>query len=172
MESKQPLVSIALVNYQNAPYLGENIEGILAQTYPNIEVIIADDGSTDGSLEIIEQYALKYDRINVFSAVVNRGIPKTSIWLLVIVKANTCVSLQGTMLCIPKKSKNRWPIWKITWILICVFTMWMFMMMIQEPFNFNGWLSMSPQGFHPTHFSGPTGFFGKITGKHHPAPGL
>src|SRR5260221_14567467 len=74
MESKQPLVSIALVNYQNAPYLGENIEGILAQTYPNIEVIIADDGSTDGTLEIIAQYALKYDRINVFSAVVNRGI--------------------------------------------------------------------------------------------------
>jgi glycosyltransferase involved in cell wall biosynthesis len=74
MGSKQPLVSIALVTYQNAPYLVESIEGILAQTYSNIEIIITDDGSTDGSIEIIESYARKFDRIKVFSSPVNRGI--------------------------------------------------------------------------------------------------
>ena len=74
MESKQPLVSIALIAYQNAPFLVESIEGILAQTYPNIEVIISDDGSTDGSGEIIEKYTAMYTQIRYLSSTVNRGV--------------------------------------------------------------------------------------------------
>jgi glycosyltransferase involved in cell wall biosynthesis len=74
MESKQPLVSITLITYQNAPYLVESIEGILSQTYSNLEIIIADDGSKDGSMEIIERYALKDNRIIVLNAKVNRGV--------------------------------------------------------------------------------------------------
>jgi glycosyltransferase involved in cell wall biosynthesis len=74
MESNQPLVSVALITYQNAPYLKESIESILAQTYPHIEVIISDDGSTDGSKKIISEYAERSDRIKVLSAPLNRGI--------------------------------------------------------------------------------------------------
>jgi glycosyltransferase involved in cell wall biosynthesis len=74
MRSSQPLVSIALITYQNASYLEESIESILAQTYPNIEIIIADDGSTDGSMKIIEGYAERFNRIKILSAPVNRGI--------------------------------------------------------------------------------------------------
>ena len=74
MDSKKPLVSIAVVTYQNAPYLSESIEGILAQTYPNIEVVISDDGSTDDSIDIINKYASENSHIKVFKAAANRGI--------------------------------------------------------------------------------------------------
>jgi glycosyltransferase involved in cell wall biosynthesis len=74
MSSEQPLVSIALITYQNGPFLAESIESILGQTYPNIEVIIADDGSTDGSMELISKYAANHGRIKVLSALTNRGI--------------------------------------------------------------------------------------------------
>jgi glycosyltransferase involved in cell wall biosynthesis len=52
----QPLVSILINNYNYAQYLAAAIDSALAQTYAPIEVIVVDDGSTDGSRGIIENY--------------------------------------------------------------------------------------------------------------------
>jgi glycosyltransferase involved in cell wall biosynthesis len=56
----QPLVSILINNYNYAPYLKSAIDSSLNQTYPNTEILVTDDGSTDGSQEIIRGYG---DRI-------------------------------------------------------------------------------------------------------------
>ncbi|HVF47851.1 MAG TPA: glycosyltransferase [Pyrinomonadaceae bacterium] len=53
-------VSVIIPNYNYAHYLREAIEGVLNQTYPDIEIIVVDDGSTDGSSEILKSYG---DRI-------------------------------------------------------------------------------------------------------------
>lgn len=50
------LVSILINNYNYHRFLAEAIDSALAQTYDNFEVIVVDDGSTDGSREIIKQY--------------------------------------------------------------------------------------------------------------------
>jgi glycosyltransferase involved in cell wall biosynthesis len=52
----RPLVSIVIDNYNYARFLPEAIESALAQTYPDTEVIVVDDGSTDDSREIIASY--------------------------------------------------------------------------------------------------------------------
>lgn len=49
-------VSVIIPNYNHAQYLPERIESVFGQTYPNYEVIILDDCSTDNSREVIEQY--------------------------------------------------------------------------------------------------------------------
>ena len=49
-------VSIIINNFNYGQYLGSCIESALAQTYQNIEVIVADDGSTDHSQAIIESF--------------------------------------------------------------------------------------------------------------------
>ena len=56
-----PVVSVIMATYNHAKYLRRSIGSVLAQTYPNWELIIWDDGSTDNTREIIESY--KDDRI-------------------------------------------------------------------------------------------------------------
>src|SRR5205085_10493128 len=54
-----PLVSVAVVTYNQKDLLKECLESILAQDYSNFEVVVADDGSTDGSQEMARSYAEK-----------------------------------------------------------------------------------------------------------------
>jgi glycosyltransferase involved in cell wall biosynthesis len=53
----QPLVSVLLPVYNGGAYLAEAIESILSQTYLNLELIVINDGSTDGSAETIKKFA-------------------------------------------------------------------------------------------------------------------
>lgn len=52
----QPKVSILIPCYNAEQWVGQTIESALAQTYPKTEVIVVDDGSTDGSLDIIQTF--------------------------------------------------------------------------------------------------------------------
>lgn len=56
---KLPLVSIIINNYNYSCFLREAIGSALSQTYPHVEVVVVDDGSTDGSQEVITSYGNK-----------------------------------------------------------------------------------------------------------------
>ena len=56
-------VSVIVPIYNVKKYINRGIENLLAQTYENFEIILVDDGSTDGSLEICTEWASKDDRI-------------------------------------------------------------------------------------------------------------
>jgi len=76
----QPKVSVTVPSYNHARFLPATIESLLAQTYQNLEIIIVDDGSTDDSLQIAEQYAARHpDLIQVVThpGHNNRGISAT-----------------------------------------------------------------------------------------------
>ena len=65
MEMRMKKVQILMSTYNGQTYLKKQIESILAQTYPNIELIIRDDGSKDRTVEILKEYEQRYENINV-----------------------------------------------------------------------------------------------------------
>lgn len=56
-ECKLPLVTIMIPTYNQEAYIAEAIESALAQDYPNLEVIVSDDGSSDNTGEICKSYS-------------------------------------------------------------------------------------------------------------------
>ena len=61
-----PLISVIVPVYQVKDYLDECIQSLSRQTWRNMEVLLVDDGSTDGSSAICDRYAGKDSRFRVF----------------------------------------------------------------------------------------------------------
>src|ERR1700748_3370934 len=64
MQITRPLVSIIIPVYNAQKYLAETINSALAQTWPNKEIIIVDDGSTDNSFQIAKNF--ENDKVRVY----------------------------------------------------------------------------------------------------------
>jgi len=76
--SDKPTVSVVIPAYNAERYIGETLQSVLAQTYRDFEVVVVDDGSTDGTREIVRRYG---ERVRLIeqpnsgpSAARNRGI--------------------------------------------------------------------------------------------------
>ena len=77
INTKLPLVSVAIITYNQKSFLEECIESVLTQDYANLEIVVADDGSTDGTNEMLLQYQVKYpDKFIIKLAEQNQGITK------------------------------------------------------------------------------------------------
>ena len=60
------LISVVMPCYNAAPYVEEAIASVLGQSYPHVELVVVDDGSTDGSTEILQRLAAEHpERINL-----------------------------------------------------------------------------------------------------------
>lgn len=74
-----PLVSIAIITFNQKEFLIECVESILSQDYPNLEIVIADDCSTDGTQEAMHDYAARHPgKFTLVFAPANQGITANS----------------------------------------------------------------------------------------------
>jgi glycosyltransferase involved in cell wall biosynthesis len=72
----EPLISIALCTYNGERFLRDQINSVLNQTYSNLEIIIIDDKSTDGTMEILRSFEREFKKIKVHQNEANIGYGK------------------------------------------------------------------------------------------------
>lgn len=68
------MITVAITVYNRAKYITECLESVMNQTYSDMEILCVDDVSTDGSYEILQQYAAKDSRIRLFRNEKNSGV--------------------------------------------------------------------------------------------------
>lgn len=67
MEHNNPLISVIVPVYNVEKYVGRCLASIINQSYTNLEIIVVNDGSTDNSLSICEEFAAQDSRINLIT---------------------------------------------------------------------------------------------------------
>ena len=76
-QTKKPLVSVVIPNYNGEKFVEQTIQSALRQTYDNVELILVDDKSTDGSLAILRNWREKDKRIRLIEKQTNTGVALT-----------------------------------------------------------------------------------------------
>lgn len=68
-----PLVSVICLCYNHEKFVVESLQSVIAQTYPNIEIIVMDDASADDSVAVIEKFIYHHPQIRFVKNKTNRG---------------------------------------------------------------------------------------------------
>lgn len=75
-QTEFPLISVVLATYNGAQYLSTQLDSVLQQDYPNLEIIVSDDNSSDNTLSIIEHYKQLHPAIQLVCSNTNQGYIK------------------------------------------------------------------------------------------------
>ncbi len=79
MYNSNPLVSVCIVTYNAVEFIEDTILSVLNQNYNNIEIAISDDGSKDGTQEILLKYSAQFpEKLKINLNLINKGITKNS----------------------------------------------------------------------------------------------
>jgi len=73
MESGAPLVTIGIPVYNGAPRIANALESALEQTYPNLKIVVSDNGSTDETHSICDEFSSAHANMTLLTSEVNRG---------------------------------------------------------------------------------------------------
>ena len=78
----EPLIDILMATYNGERFVGEQIESIQAQTYGNWRLLVSDDCSADGTLDVVRRYAAEDERVRIVSEGVRHGGAKENFFAL------------------------------------------------------------------------------------------
>jgi glycosyltransferase EpsE len=94
-----PTISVLMGAYNCSDTIGKSIESIQKQTVTDWEMIICDDGSTDRTVEVVQEYAKNDDRIVLIANKENKGLSYTLNHCLQYAKGTFCARMDGDDLC-------------------------------------------------------------------------
>jgi len=107
-QMNQPLVSVLISSYNHDKYIEDCLESLFNQTYPNFEVIIRDDGSTDNTVKKIKSFisSLNLNTIIVTEYGTNIGLIKSINWMLEKAKGEIIQGCASDDILMPDKLKR------------------------------------------------------------------
>lgn len=99
MKNDSPVVSVVIPALDAAVTLLETLQSVSLQTYPNLDVIVVDDGSTDGTADLVRQYGISDPRVRLLQKP-NSGVASAR---------NEGIRAMPMIRGIPPRSRSRWP---------------------------------------------------------------
>jgi len=117
--ARYPKVSIVVPSFNKVDFIKDTLESIVSQKYPNLEVIIQDGGSTDGTLEVIKKYQKKYPKIFKVESkkdkgqldAINRGLKKATGEILTFINADDVYEKNAFKMVAEAYIKNKDALW-------------------------------------------------------------
>lgn len=97
-----PLVSVICLCYNHADFVEESLNSVLKQTYPNIELLVADDCSTDLSKSVIEKWLKNHPEIPFVANTTNIGNTKTFNQMLALANGDYIIDLAADDVLLPE----------------------------------------------------------------------
>jgi glycosyltransferase involved in cell wall biosynthesis len=97
-----PLVSVVICTYNGERYLEQTLESVLTQTHGNLEILIVDDGSTDGTPSLVAAFAANHPRIRPFFRT-NHGLPAARNFAFENAKGDWIAIIDQDDLCYPSR---------------------------------------------------------------------
>ncbi len=104
--SKCPLVSVIMPVYNAKDYLQEAIDSILKQTFQDFELILMDDGSTDGSRKIAEEFARLDSRVRLFGDI-HKGVGYWRNFSLSVAKGELVAPMDADDISLPQRLERQ-----------------------------------------------------------------
>lgn len=97
----QPLVSVIIASYNHAHYIEQTIDSVMQQTYPNLELLVIDDGSKDNSVEVLTRLQKKHG----FDLLIqeNKGLSRTLNEAIARAKGEFVVSFGSDDIMLPER---------------------------------------------------------------------
>lgn len=108
---KYPLITITICTFNGERYIAQTIDSVLIQTYPNIEIIIVDDGSNDTTIQIINKYMKNDSRIRFFARK-NAGLPASRNFAFSQARGDWVAIIDQDDLCFPQRLMKQFEITK------------------------------------------------------------
>lgn len=93
-KQKYPKISIIIPVYNTGIYLKKCLDSIINQTFQDFEVIIINDGSSDNSMDILNEYSLRYDKFKIYSQD-NSGVAITRNFALSLIKGEYIIFIDS-----------------------------------------------------------------------------
>ncbi len=100
--NEYPLVSVIVPAYNAQEYIAATLQSLVQQSYPHLEIIVADDGSTDQTVQIVKNAIKKDNRINLFQQT-NCGVAAARNLAIRHSKGNFIAPVDADDICYPEK---------------------------------------------------------------------
>lgn len=105
-----PPLSVVMPVYNAAPYLDASIESILRQTFPDFELVVLDDGSTDGSGKLMRNWAERDSRVRVITRSMRLGMAGSANRVVREARAPVCARMDADDLSCPTRLQAQWEV--------------------------------------------------------------
>jgi glycosyltransferase involved in cell wall biosynthesis len=119
-----PTLSVVMPVHNAAPFLASSIESILHQTYRDFEFVILDDASTDGSAEILREWARRDTRIRLIESRTRLGITGSANCVVWEARTATCARMDADDVSRPDRLAAQWAVLEARPEAVLVGTLW------------------------------------------------